>query len=332
MNGRNGVWTISDYVPQDLSELAAMVAARIRRQRRAVPILMAHFEAPEVIVPLIENLTQHGSVVVARQNGRIAGFLGGWTIERFFGDRNGVFVPEYGFGTDTCEPERQIEVFRKLYEERIAVWRAGGWLNHAIITYEVETKLRDFLFFGGFGGVVLDAVRPAVAMRLPVPADIRIREVKREDAAAMEAWRQLHDAHRIYMESPPLYLEPSEPEDLESMTDWITQPSHYAWIAEDAAGAPFSYLQMEPQTEGTSMLVHDARNLAVTGAFTRSSLRGNGVATLLLDAALTRAQELGMVSVSVDFESRNTPAVNFWTRHFTPFTFSVVRCLADPNG
>lgn len=332
MNVRNEEWVFSDMVPQDLPELAAMVAARVRRQRRAVPILQTGYESPEAVAPLLENLMRGGGVCVARQNGRLAGFLGGWTIRRFLGDRNGVFVPEYGFGTDSCEPERQIEVFRKLYGNRIDVWRAGGWLHHAVITYEVETKLRDFLFYGGFGGVVMDAVRPAVAMRLPVPAGIRIREVKREDAAAMEAWRLLHDEHRVYMESAPVYLPPSDPIRMEDVVDWIGQPSHFAWIAEDVTGVAFAYLQLEPETDGTSMLVHDARNLAVTGAFTRSHVRGNGVATLLLDAALMRAQELGMVSVSVDFETRNTPALNFWTRHFSPFTMSVVRCLADPNG
>jgi len=332
MNDRNKTWTLSPMTTEDLPELAAMVAARVKRQRRAVPILPTQYESPETVMPMIGELMRYGSVVTARQNGSLAGFLGGWTIERFLGDQNGVFVPECGFGTDSCEPERQIEVFRKLYEDRVEVWRAGGWLNQAIITYEVETKLRNYLFFGGFGGVVMDAVRPAVAMRLPVPAEIRIREVKREDAASMEAWRQLHDVHRVYMESAPVYLQPSDPVTIVEVTEWITQPSHFAWIAEDASGTPFSYLQLEPQTEGTSMLVHHDRNLAVTGAFTFSERRGNGVATLLLDAALARAQELGMASVSVDFESRNTPAVNFWTRHFTPFTMSVMRCLSDPKG
>jgi GNAT superfamily N-acetyltransferase len=84
---------------------------------------------------------------------------------------------------------------------------------------------------------------------------------------------------------------------------------------------------LEMETDGTSMLLRDLHNMAVTGAFTNPDRRGNGVATLLLDAALRKAASLGMKSASVDFESRNVPALAFWTRHFTPFTFSVLRCV-----
>jgi GNAT superfamily N-acetyltransferase len=81
------------------------------------------------------------------------------------------------------------------------------------------------------------------------------------------------------------------------------------------------------ETDGTSLLVHDPHNMAVRRAFTNPGMRGNGVATLLLDAALRKAASLSIKSVSVDFETRNAPAMAFWTRHFTPFAFSVLRCV-----
>lgn len=305
--------------------LSSMVAARVRAQRKAVPVLPERFASAEQVFPKVESLCRQGDVLVARENGRPTGFLGAWKIPMFMGDRDGLFVPEYGFGTDSLDPERVCRIFEYLYNVQCDKWSASGALNHAIITYDEERHFRDKLFHGGFGGVCIDAIRPAVALHLPVPDDIRIREVTVDDASAMRAWLKLANRHHDYMRAAPVMLGSSEASSAEELQAWIRKEKHHAWIAEDKAGGPLAYLQLENGTKGTSMLVEDPRNLAITGAFTHPESRGNGVATLLLDAALTCAVAHGMTSVSVDFESRNWPAERFWTRHFTPFTFSVLR-------
>ncbi len=318
-------WQVSEPEESELPLLAAMVAARVRAQRKAVPVLPEQYVSGSQVLPLVTSLFQTGGVRVARENHRIVGFLGGWEIPQFQGDRNGVFVPEYGFGSDSLEPEHAGRVFECLYGAQCARWCAAGALNHAVITYDEERHFREKLFHGGFGGVCIDAVRPAVALRLPVPADIRIREVRVDDPAAMHAWWNLCGRHHDYMRAAPMLLGSAEETTGEDLVGWIQLEKHHAWIAEDGKGIPVSYLQLEMKTDGTSMLVDNPRNMAVTGAFTIPEARGSGLATLLLDAALSRAVSFGMTSVSVDFESRNWPAERFWTRHFTPFTFSVLR-------
>ncbi len=325
MNGKEKNWSLSAPEPTDLPALAAMVAARVRTQRKAVPVLPETHVTGGQVLSKVEAVFNNGDMLVARERGRPVGFLGGWRIPQFMGDRDGFLVPEYGFGTDSLEPERVCQLFECLYGTQCGSWCARGALNHAVITYDEERPLRDKLFHGGFGGVCIDAIRPAVALNLPVPEKIRIQEVTPEDPAAMCAWWKLHGLHSKYMSAAPVLLGPPEEMSGEALSEWIRQDRHHAWIARDTIGAPLAYLQLEMKTDGTSMLVDDARNMAITGAFTLPEARGSGLATLLLDAALTCAVGHGMTSVSVDFESRNWPAERFWTRHFTPFTFSVLR-------
>ena len=325
MDKRNSSWSISQPDPADWPVLSSMVAARVRAQRKAVPVLPERGVSAEQIFPKVESLCRQGDVLVARENGRPVGFLGAWKIPMFMGDRGGLFVPEYGFGTDSLEPDHVCRVFEFLYNVQCGKWSASGALNHAIITYDEERHFRDKLFHGGFGGLVIDAIRPAVALHLPVPDNLRIRDVTADDTPAMRSWMKLVALHHDYMRAAPVMLGSAEASSGEELQAWIRAGKHHAWIAEDKAGNPLAYLQLQNGTDGTSMLVDDPRNMAITGAFTLPESRGNGVATLLLDAALTRAVEHGMTSVSVDFESRNWPAERFWTRHFTPFTFSVLR-------
>lgn len=318
--------SFSSPLVSDLPKLAAMVAARVRAQRKAVPVLPERYTTVESVLPRLEDLCGKTEVLVLRERERPVGFLGGWHIPQFMGDRDGIFVPEIGFGTDTLQPDRVCGVFEQLYNRQCGSWCRAGALNHAIFTYEQERALRDELFHGGFGGVCMDAIRPAVALRLPVPEDIQVREVTAMDESAMKAWKTLCRLHHDYMVAAPVLLGSSEAMTDASLLEWIESKARHAWIVEDRSGEALAYLQMEEKTDGTSMLVEDAAsNRAITGAFTLPKARGRGLASLLLDAALTRAAADGMASVSVDFESRNRPAARFWTRHFAPFTFSVLR-------
>ena len=312
-----------------MEELASMVSARVRYQRKSVPVLSSRYESPGEVMPALFDLIRHGSGLMALENGKPVGFLAGWKIAEFMGTQKGVFIPEAGFGTDSTDSGRAIGIFDALYAELCADWCPAGWLNHAISTYEEERELRKHLFHQGFGGVCMDAVRPTVAMDLPVPADLRIHEVESGDMQAFMAWLDLSNLHTAYMRSAPIYLGSArECHETAELQEWLAQDLHFAWIAKRVPdGMPVAYMQLERETDGTSMLVRDPCNMAVTGAFTRPEMRGYGIAALLLDAAVKKAAALGMSSISVDFETRNAPAMAFWTKHFAAFTFSVLRCV-----
>ena len=328
LNGKSP-FTFEEIREDCFHDLAVMVSARVKRQRKAVPVLSSRCEMPESVMPLLSDLVHRGSGLMALEDGKPVGFLIGWLIETFMGTQNGVFIPETGFGTDSADPRRNIRIFDALYAALCPAWCPAGWLSHAISTYEEEREFREHLFHQGFGGVCMDAVRPAVAMNLQIPADLLIREVKIGDDPAVMAWLELSNLQSAHMRSAPVYLGSApESHDAAELREWLAQESHYVWIAERLSdGMAVGTLQLERETDGTSFLVRDPRNMAVTGAFTRPETRGNGIATLLLDAAIKKASSCGMTRVSVDFETRNTPAMAFWTRHFTPFTFSVIRCV-----
>jgi GNAT superfamily N-acetyltransferase len=78
-------------------------------------------------------------------------------------------------------------------------------------------------------------------------------------------------------------------------------------------------------------VIRDPGTASITGAFTLSERRGQGVATALLDAALAWARDRGYVRCAVDFESMNVEARRFWLRWFTPVVLTMARRLDDPG-
>ena len=98
-------WQVSEPETAELPLLAAMVAARVRRAAQGGAGFAGTVCVRKPGASMVTSLFQSGGLLTARENQRIVGFLGGWEIPRFLGDRNGVFVPEYGFGSDSIEPE-----------------------------------------------------------------------------------------------------------------------------------------------------------------------------------------------------------------------------------
>ncbi len=81
-----------------------------------------------------------------------------------------------------------------------------------------------------------------------------------------------------------------------------------------------------------SAVIESRTGVFISGAFVRPAYRGRGAATAMLDAAIRRYAVDGITSCAVDFEAFNPEAVAFWTRHFAPVCYSLMRVPERPGG
>ena len=103
-------------------------------------------------------------------------------------------------------------------------------------------------------------------------------------------------------------------------------PAKVIWPAIEE-GRPVAYLLIGPASEDASTIIYDEGTCSITGAYTRPDARGSGVATALLNRALSWARQEGYVRFAVDFEPMNPLARRFWLRTFTPVCYSFARAV-----
>ncbi len=313
-------------VPLDsghLEQAAEMVAARYRAARTQIPFLPARFQDPESIHPRLRDHVGNVPGVVALHEGRVVGFVLALLVNNR-GERM-AYVPDFGHAAD---PENRYEVYRWMYAAIADRWLANGCFVHAITLYPHEDEAIDAWFSVGFGLVVLDALQPLVREwdAGALPRGIVLRKGRSEDVDVVSPLEIALDRH---LSAPPVYLPLLIEDGRQGWERWLADETHVLWLA-FLEGEAVAYLRFEP-SEGLVLPTTSEGTVAITGAFTREDLRGQGIGTALLRRAFEAcatpdARGAGYTHCSVDFESANLPGSRFWLGNgFVPVCRSLWR-------
>ncbi len=310
---------------ENIPAAAALFAANFRQQRLAVPFLPGRMEDPSISAALLEKMLSQPRGVVAFEKDRLVGYMAWWIIEGFRDTgREAGFVPEWAHAT---VEERKPAIYRALYRAAAGIWSRAGCDTHAITLLASDKTAVDTWFWNGFGLTVVDAIRsieplsndPDKAQTLSPGYSVR-----KASLADTEMLAELENEHVRHYAQPPVMMVPFKPNNASEYRRFLIHPSNYAWLALKN-GEPAGYLRFQAKSEGAAEVVSGPGTIANTGAFVRSAHQGNGLASAMLDAALSDFSSKGFVCCSVDFESFNPEAASFWTRYFTPVCLSMVR-------
>ena len=173
----------------------------------------------------------------------------------------------------------------------------------------------------------VDAIRPMTPLEASTFSIGSVRMASPADAPALATLDQEHVRH--YADAPVL-MPPPELLDEQAWGDFLATDGNAVWLAEDATG-PYGFMRFERVFHG-SAVIESRTGVFISGAFVRPAYRGRGAATAMLDAAIRRYAVDGMASCAVDFEAFNPEAVAFWTRHFAPVCYSLMRVPERPGG
>jgi GNAT superfamily N-acetyltransferase len=286
--------------------------------RQAVPAMPSRYEDPQVVLPLLRNLSAQAPGIAALHGGRLVGFMTGYLIPEFRGNQ-AAYSPAWANGAVGIAARRLYEA---MYTALATRWVTGGYLTHLIGVMAHEQVSLETWHWLGFGMLATDAVRDLN----PLAHTVVRTEIRRAGPQEARACDTLEAALRRHLSSSPTYLIAGEGGP--SCAEWLADPSHALWLAYEGEEA-VAYLRVEPASENACTLIQDPGTASITGAFTVRQARGRGIGAALLNRALLWAKEHGYTRCAVDFEPMNVLARRFWLQHFQPVCYALARQIDD---
>lgn len=295
-----------------------LVMAAYQEEKLAVPCLPDSQSLSELLRKEIAHLFSRGSGFAALSGGALVGFLAGYEIGPLFGSSPGIYCPVSGHG---AVRENRTAIYQGLYAKAAQMWVEKGHLSHAVTLFAHARETVDTWFWLGFGMRCVDSIRKAE----PVQAgpDISVCKMSAKDVPELA---QLHREHNFYYGQSPIFMPREEEDPVQDLLEWLDKPGHHLWAAY-LDGVPRGYMRIQPEAESFVSLHPDVMN--ITGAYVDPSTRRSGIGAALLNAVNTWLVENRFPLCGVDFEAINVTGSQFWNKHFTPYTYSVVRRIDE---
>jgi GNAT superfamily N-acetyltransferase len=308
-----------DVLPWEENHLdgaAELVRDRSTALRREVPALPARYTELPILRSLLTELLRAGPGVAAIRGGRVVGFLAGWLIPSFRGKPT-AFSPEWGNGAELDASRR---IYEELYTHLSASWVTQGYYRHLVSMFANDGRGIDAWHWLGFGMAAADALRNLD----PIPVEETGVEIRRASVDDAEQFATLERALQRYLAGAPTFLFDAFDGDHEDCGAVLRDPRRAIWMAYDGA-EPTGYVGLGPASDDASTIIRDAKTASISGAFTRESSRGRGIATALVNRALAWARAEGYERCAVDFEPMNPLAARFWPQYFEPVCYTSIR-------
>ena len=306
-----------------LEDAAALVCARYRALRERLPLMPSRFEDPDAILPQLRDLAGQAPGVVAMRGSRLAGFLVAYQFPDFRG-KPGVYAPEWANGAELEDGRR---IYEALYAGLAAQWVDAGYCTHLLsIVANDQDGLEGWRWLG-FGLLAADGVRDLEPVQ-DQGAGVDVRQAGPGDAQQVT---NLIEALRQHMAASPTFLHQEDSVEIEETAEQLANPAHALWLAYQGTEA-VACMGQGPANPKACTLIDDPGTTSIVSAYTRTSARGSGVASALLNRVLAWGRAEGYERCAVDWEPMNVLATRFWTRHFQPVSYALVRHIDERFG
>jgi GNAT superfamily N-acetyltransferase len=300
-----------------LEDATVLVSARYRAFRKQVPLLPTRYEDVNVLLPMLRELAQQAPGVAAIQGDRLVGFLLGFVIPSFLGQRS-VYSPEWA---NSAELEDSRRIYEEMYAHLSAQWVADGCITHLIGQLADDHDGREGWQWLGFGLIAADAIRDLS----PIPdftAGVEIRQAGAED---LERVSVLTEGLRQHLAAAPTFF-PHPAGEGSHDADWLGNSANTLRLAYQGMEA-VACMGQGPANPDACTIIADEGTTSIVSAFTQEGVRGRGIATALLNQCLDWARATGYERCAVDFEPTNFLATRFWMRYFQPVSYALARHL-----
>ena len=302
----------------------AVTLASIRYQgfHAQMPLLPPQYADASTLMHLLNGIVSAGPGVAAISQGQIVGFLTGWLMPSFRG-RRAVFCPEWA---SAAEKMNSRSIYEEMYAYLSATWAEDGYFTHLVSILGDDRSNLDVWHWLGFGMIAVDAVRSLQPIHGPT-GDCNIFRGGQQNIEEAVA---LSEALRQHLASAPTFLVHTGQRDCHYFEEWLANPDNAMWLAYEGTKA-VAFMMQGPASTDASTIIRDEKTTSIVGAFTRTDMRGRGIAGALLNQALAWARDVGYTRCAVDFEPMNPLASRFWLRHFQPVCYTLLRYI-DKSG
>jgi len=301
------------FTNEMIPEAGELLAKRHRRNRKALPLLPARFERPDISVKALEFLLNKKNIkgYAAIRNGKMVAYLLGENNVMPWGRCGWVYLP----GSGLAENE-SVETLQDLY-----VKLGDDWVNQGVFIHHTYLSVADKdivnAWFGlDFGKERIDAILDFGQAEIPeiqVADGIQIRRVVPEDS------KHLADlSHLIFreLEKAP-YWHPTPPETWDELREgWAELADDQtvtAWLALEGENTLGTIAFWPPEESETDML-QTPKMSYMSVAVTRPESRGRGIGAALTWTGLKHCKDNGDEYCVTNWISPNLAASRFWPR------------------
>ena len=315
--------TMIEYQPLGavhIEPALALVLAAYKEERQEIPYL-PDADFSDQLRKLIAELFTQGSGFAAKVNGELVGYLAGFDREDLWGRNKGIYSPLYGHG---AIKKNRSPIYLGLYAKAAQAWVRNQQFTHALTFFAHDQQTIDTWFWLGFGMRCVDSIRRVepIIVGKPDPA-ITIRKGELADIPEL---RDIQTQFNRFWSQAPTFMPQGDEDHVQKYTDWFKKPNRHFWVAY-LQGKPVGQIRIQPEAE--TFISEHPGVMNVTSAFVTETGRHTGVGLMLLAEVQQWLLDNGYPLCGVDFESFNIPGSKFWNRHFTPYTYSLVRRIDE---
>lgn len=302
-----------------VEEVSELVMNQYEEEVSCVEALPKH-DFTEMIQKNIRKMLKNNLGVIALEKGDIIGFMCGYgPIKGFNGKDTGLFIPIEGHG---AIKERRQEIYEKLFRQASTFWASENIFSLGIGLFAHDDKSIHQFFMTGFGSRCMDAMKVIRQEKVEKITGISYEEISLEQLdPILEMTNSLID-HLI---AAPVFL-PLKEKTMEKLVKEAMEDKARFIIAkykEEIIG----YIKFKDG--GETFASWDPSVSNICGAYLKPEYRGKGIYTNLLHYTLNIMNMEGKKRCGVDCETINPQALRLWSRHFTPYTYSLTRRLDE---
>lgn len=270
----------------------------------------------------LNQYVENGLGVAAFEGGTMIGFL--CSVPPFKNafrstDATGVFSP---MGANGVIGENRANIYARLYQAAGRKWVRSGASSHAVCLYAHDIEVQEQFFRYGFGLRCVDAIRGMDEIIMPPCKDYSFTELAPKEILEVLPLENMLD--ESYINSPFFMLRAKESEYV-FLTKYEDFQSVYFTAKYEGKIVAF----VRAELDGENFICNTPGYLHVKGAYCLPEHRGKGLNQKLLSMLMQKLKANGYTRHGVDFESFNPTASGFWLKHFTPYTYSVVRRIDE---
>lgn len=274
----------------------------------------------DLFCTMLAEMVNNELGVVAIDNDKVVGFISCYgPIDNFFSSNKGVYCPIHGHGTRNHDSKN---IYSHMYCEAAKKWVSQGLVTHAITHYAHNKDAIDTFFVNGFGMRCIDAISTINNKKLEYVKNSDNLIYKEIDYKTLGDILLLKNSLVEHISSSPVFFT-SERFDLQKLVKQSDRRKSRFFVVYDEEKA-IGYVEIT--SSGENFTCDDKYTTNICGAYLDSQYRSKGIFQNLLAYMFNKLREEGTYKrVGVDCESINPNAYTFWSKYFTPYTYSVVR-------
>jgi GNAT superfamily N-acetyltransferase len=305
---------------EHLEDAALLVSNRYRQLCQNVPNLPQGYLEVTRLLPLLQKiLSTSGSGVGLINGSRLVGFLTGWQMPSFRGQKS-TYSPEWA---NAAYLEDSGHIYEEMYSFLADTWVGDKYVAHYISLFPNDVDALRAWHWMGFGMVSVDALRCVDSIQ---DSDVNVH-IRRADLQDIQQVLELQEALWQYEKGTPIFLLTPKREQ-NYYEEWLQNPNKVVWLAY-WRDEPVALMRLGPADDDVCTIIIDPKTTSIYAAFAKEEIRRKGIATALLDHALKFAQASGYERCAVSFEPMNLLGTSFWLKYFTPVCYSMVRYIDD---